>query len=90
MPSSTHSGERQILSLLLECGSELNGAFLTQNLVDKVVLFQSPTKLGEMPSHLQPPLARPLVLEQSLSSVSRQAFGPDICVAATSATRGMG
>ena len=32
-------GERKMLSVLLECGSELNGAFLKQGLVDKAVLF---------------------------------------------------
>jgi len=31
--------ERDILSLLLECGSHLNGGFLRQNLADKAVLF---------------------------------------------------
>jgi diaminohydroxyphosphoribosylaminopyrimidine deaminase/5-amino-6-(5-phosphoribosylamino)uracil reductase len=40
-------GERKILSVLSECGSELNGAFLTQGLVDKVALFCSCKKLGE-------------------------------------------
>ena len=39
-------GERKILSLMLECGSELNGAFLTQGLVDRVVLFKSEKELG--------------------------------------------
>jgi diaminohydroxyphosphoribosylaminopyrimidine deaminase/5-amino-6-(5-phosphoribosylamino)uracil reductase len=74
-------GERQILSLLLECGSQLNGAFLTQNLVDKVVLFQSPTKLGEHAVPFATTFGPPSRLEPSLSSISRQAFGPDLCIA---------
>ena len=36
-------GERKILSVMLECGSELNGAFLAAGLVDKVVLFCAET-----------------------------------------------
>ena len=38
--------ERNCLSLLLECGSELNGAFLSQDLVDKAVLYFSEQELG--------------------------------------------
>ena len=38
--------DRQILSVLLECGAELNGAFLAQGLVDKAVLFYSDRELG--------------------------------------------
>ena len=75
-------GERQILSLLLECGSELNGAFLTQNLVDKVVLFHSDSDvtLGEHAIPFAAAFGPPFTLEPSLSSVSRKAFGPDTCV----------
>jgi diaminohydroxyphosphoribosylaminopyrimidine deaminase/5-amino-6-(5-phosphoribosylamino)uracil reductase len=40
-------GKRKILSVLLECGSALNGAFLWAELVDKVALFYSQTKLGK-------------------------------------------
>jgi diaminohydroxyphosphoribosylaminopyrimidine deaminase/5-amino-6-(5-phosphoribosylamino)uracil reductase len=39
-------GERKILSVLLECGSELNTAFLSEGLVDRVVLFRSERELG--------------------------------------------
>jgi len=75
-------GEGQILSLLLECGSELNGAFLTQNLVDKVVLFHSDSDvtLGEHAIPFAAAFGPPSTLEPSLSSVSRKAFGPDTCV----------
>jgi diaminohydroxyphosphoribosylaminopyrimidine deaminase/5-amino-6-(5-phosphoribosylamino)uracil reductase len=72
-------GRKQILSLLLECGSELNGAFLSQNLVDKLVLFHSATKLGDAVPFATA-FGPPSLLEQSLSSASRQAFGPDTCV----------
>jgi diaminohydroxyphosphoribosylaminopyrimidine deaminase/5-amino-6-(5-phosphoribosylamino)uracil reductase len=73
-------GARKILSLLLECGSQLNGAFLAQNLVDKVVLFQSPSGLGEHAVPFAASFGPHSALEQSLRSVSRQAFGSDIAV----------
>jgi diaminohydroxyphosphoribosylaminopyrimidine deaminase/5-amino-6-(5-phosphoribosylamino)uracil reductase len=72
-------GERKILSLLLECGSELNGAFLTQGLVDKVALFCSETQLGEGAV----PFAEGVSvgeLERSMTGVARTAFGADVGV----------
>src|SRR6185312_9876635 len=39
-------GERKILSVLLECGSELNAAFLASGLVDNAVIFRSSKTLG--------------------------------------------
>ena len=74
---------RQIISVLLECGSQLNGAFLAQNLVDKVVLFHVPTALGDGAIPFAAGLASPFLLEQSLEKKSRTNFGPDICVAGT-------
>jgi diaminohydroxyphosphoribosylaminopyrimidine deaminase/5-amino-6-(5-phosphoribosylamino)uracil reductase len=72
---------RQIISVLLECGSELNGAFLAQNLVDKVVLFHAPTKLGEGALPFATGFGPPSLLEQSLKGTARASFGADICVA---------
>jgi diaminohydroxyphosphoribosylaminopyrimidine deaminase/5-amino-6-(5-phosphoribosylamino)uracil reductase len=72
---------RQILSVLLECGSQLNGAFLAQNLVDKVVLFHAPIALGEGAISFAAGFAPPSLLEQSLKEVSRTNFGADTCVA---------
>ena len=46
----TTLAERNILSLLLEAGSHLNGAFLTQNLVDKAILFYGESTLAKSPS----------------------------------------
>ena len=40
-------GKRQILSVLLEAGSALNGAALAGDLVDKVVLFYAPRFAGD-------------------------------------------
>jgi diaminohydroxyphosphoribosylaminopyrimidine deaminase/5-amino-6-(5-phosphoribosylamino)uracil reductase len=74
-------GARQILSVLLECGPELNGAFLAQNLVDKVVLFHAPTRLGEGAIPFATGFGSPSLLEKSLKEVSRTNFGADTCVA---------
>jgi diaminohydroxyphosphoribosylaminopyrimidine deaminase / 5-amino-6-(5-phosphoribosylamino)uracil reductase len=76
----TTLAERKILSVLLECGSHLNGAFLQQNLVDKVVLFYSETELGEKAIPFAHGIASPYLFEQSLQHVSRTLFGPDACV----------
>ncbi len=74
---------RQIISVLLECGSELNGAFLAQELVDKVVLFHAPTKLGEGALPFAAGFGPPSLLEQSLKRTARTNFGADTCVAGT-------
>jgi diaminohydroxyphosphoribosylaminopyrimidine deaminase / 5-amino-6-(5-phosphoribosylamino)uracil reductase len=72
--------ERDILSVMLECGSHLNGAFLRQNLVDKAVLFYSQTELGDQAIPFAQGIASPYLFEQSLSRVTRTTFGPDACV----------
>jgi diaminohydroxyphosphoribosylaminopyrimidine deaminase/5-amino-6-(5-phosphoribosylamino)uracil reductase len=68
---------RNILSLLLECGSALNGAFLTQHLVDKVTLFYAETELGDQALPFAEGIASPFLLEQSLTRIERKSFGPD-------------
>jgi diaminohydroxyphosphoribosylaminopyrimidine deaminase/5-amino-6-(5-phosphoribosylamino)uracil reductase len=70
-------GERNVLSVLLECGSELNGAFLVQGLVDKVVLFYSQTELGEGAVPFAAGIGSPLLLDQKLKGLKRTAFGAD-------------
>ena len=74
---------RQIISVLLECGSELNGAFLAQELVDKVVLFHAPAKLGEGALPFATGFGPPTLLEQSLKGTVRANFGADTCVTGT-------
>jgi diaminohydroxyphosphoribosylaminopyrimidine deaminase/5-amino-6-(5-phosphoribosylamino)uracil reductase len=72
--------ERRILSLLLETGSHLNGAFLRQNLVDKAVLFNSDANLGDeaLPfAHGAKPAS---ILEQSLLHPVVNTYGPDTCI----------
>jgi diaminohydroxyphosphoribosylaminopyrimidine deaminase/5-amino-6-(5-phosphoribosylamino)uracil reductase len=72
--------ERDILSLLLECGSHLNGAFLRQNLVDKAVLIYAETELGDQAIPFAKGIPSPYLLEQSLTRVTRTTHGPDACV----------
>ncbi len=72
--------ERNILSVLLECGSHLNGSFLRQNLVDKAILFYAETELGEGAIPFAQGIASPHLLEQSLHRITRIAYGPDTCV----------
>jgi diaminohydroxyphosphoribosylaminopyrimidine deaminase / 5-amino-6-(5-phosphoribosylamino)uracil reductase len=72
--------ERSILSLLLECGSHLNGSFLQQNLVDKAVLIYAETELGDKAISFAQGIASPYLFEQSLHHVTRATYGPDACV----------
>ncbi len=71
---------RNILSVLLECGSQLNGAFLEQKLVDKVVLFHAPTNLGEGAIPFASGFVSPSQLQQSLKNITRTTFGADLCI----------
>lgn len=72
--------ERKILSVLLECGSKLNGAFLRENLVDKVILFYAKTALGAHALPFAEGIASPHDLEQKLRRMTQREFGPDICI----------
>lgn len=67
--------ERNILSLLLECGSHLNGAFLQHDLVDKAVLFYSQTELGDQAIPFAHGIASPHVFERSLAHATRTTVG---------------
>jgi diaminohydroxyphosphoribosylaminopyrimidine deaminase / 5-amino-6-(5-phosphoribosylamino)uracil reductase len=72
-------GRREILSLLLEAGSRLNGAALAADVVQKLVLFYAPKFAGhlDMPFVLEPGAALP-----SFRFSSFQQFGPDIAIEA--------
>lgn len=73
-------GGRKILSVLLECGSALNGAFLREGLVDRVELFYSQTELGAGAVPLAAGVGSPVVLEQQMRRVTRTMFGEDVRV----------
>ncbi len=68
-------GERKVLSLLLECGSELNAAFLSAGLVDKVVLFRSTKVLGADAVPFARGFGPPERLLAQLQDVTRAGFG---------------
>ena len=70
-------GKRKILSVLLECGSELNGAFLAEGLVDKVALFYAQTELGGGAVPFARGVGSPLLLEQTMQRMTRTMFGAD-------------
>jgi diaminohydroxyphosphoribosylaminopyrimidine deaminase / 5-amino-6-(5-phosphoribosylamino)uracil reductase len=72
--------EREILSLLLECGSRLNGSFLRQNLADKAVLIIAETELGDQAIPFAQGIPSPYLLEQSLHRVTRTTYAPDVCI----------
>jgi len=72
-------GERKILSVLLECGSELNGAFLKQGLVDSVVLFRSEAELGDAGVPFAVGISAGEV-EARMERVTRTMFGKDVRV----------
>lgn len=63
--------DRKIFKLLLECGAELNGSFLREDLVDKVVLFYAPTALGPRAVSFASGLSSPQILERQLRRVIR-------------------
>ena len=72
--------KRNILSLLLECGSHLNGSFIGQDLVDKASLFFAETELGEHAIPFAQGIPSPYLFEQSLIRVTRATYGPDACI----------
>jgi diaminohydroxyphosphoribosylaminopyrimidine deaminase/5-amino-6-(5-phosphoribosylamino)uracil reductase len=72
--------ERDILSLLLECGSHLNGGFLQQNLVDKAVLIYAQTKLGDEAIPFAQGIPSPQAIEQRLHHITRATYGPDVSI----------
>ena len=69
--------ERNILSLLLECGSHLNGSFLRANLVDKVTLIYAETELGSAAIPFAEGISSPYLFEQSLHNITRTTIGSD-------------
>jgi diaminohydroxyphosphoribosylaminopyrimidine deaminase / 5-amino-6-(5-phosphoribosylamino)uracil reductase len=72
-------GERKILSVLLECGSVLNGAFLKQGLVDRVAVFRSENKLGAGGVPFAAGISVGEV-EARMERVTRTMFGADVRV----------
>jgi len=72
--------ERNLLSVLLEAGSTLNGAFLQQDLVDKAILFYSETELGPGSLPFAQGIDSPFLFQQTLTRTTSTSFGPDACL----------
>lgn len=70
--------ERNITSLLLETGSTLNGAFLRQHLVDRVILFYAERELGPAAFPFAADSKTPFALEQRLTRLRKRPFPPDV------------
>lgn len=77
-------GKRQIMSVLLEAGSELNGATLEAGIVDKMVLFYSPRVMGTravpFARFSERPSPRLFPKSPALSNLTLRQFGPDFAV----------
>jgi diaminohydroxyphosphoribosylaminopyrimidine deaminase / 5-amino-6-(5-phosphoribosylamino)uracil reductase len=70
-------GKREILSVLLEAGSALNGAALAADIVDRLVLFYAPKIAGVADA----PFAKTAKLAHSpIRDLSIRQFGPDFAV----------
>ena len=76
----TTLAKRKILSLLLEAGSHLNGAFLTQSLVDKLILFYGESTLGEAALPFAHGIESPQLFQQTLHRPTQTTIGPDTMI----------
>jgi diaminohydroxyphosphoribosylaminopyrimidine deaminase/5-amino-6-(5-phosphoribosylamino)uracil reductase len=70
--------ERNILSLLVEAGSSLNGSFLRANLVDKLVLYYAERELGIDAIPFAANFDSPYALQQRLTHTTRASFPSDL------------
>jgi diaminohydroxyphosphoribosylaminopyrimidine deaminase/5-amino-6-(5-phosphoribosylamino)uracil reductase len=73
-------GKRQMLNVLLEAGSELNGAALAAGIVDKVVLFYAPKIMGAGGIPFAKISGARLTDAPGLANVTLRRYGPDIAV----------
>ena len=70
--------EHNLLSVLLEAGSTINGAFLRSNLVDKLVLYYAESELGLDALPFATDYDSPYALQQRLTQVTRATFPSDL------------
>ncbi|MHB8526153.1 MAG: bifunctional diaminohydroxyphosphoribosylaminopyrimidine deaminase/5-amino-6-(5-phosphoribosylamino)uracil reductase RibD, partial [Candidatus Acidiferrales bacterium] len=73
-------GKREILGVILEAGSALNGAMLAADLVDKMILFYAPKILGAVAMPVARHRARPIEKTPALQNITLRRFGPDFSV----------
>ena len=70
--------ERNILSVLIEAGSAINGAFLRANLVDKLVLYYAERELGLDAIPFATGFTSPYAIQEQLTQTTRDTFPSDI------------
>jgi diaminohydroxyphosphoribosylaminopyrimidine deaminase / 5-amino-6-(5-phosphoribosylamino)uracil reductase len=73
-------GRRQILSVLLEAGAELNGAALQAGIVDKLILFYAPKIMGEGGVPMARTPSRWFAKSPALQNLTVKPCGPDVVV----------
>jgi diaminohydroxyphosphoribosylaminopyrimidine deaminase / 5-amino-6-(5-phosphoribosylamino)uracil reductase len=73
-------GRREIPSVILEAGNELNGAMLDADLVDKMILFYAPRLLGQVTVPVARRRPRPIAKIPMLQNLTLHRFGPDFAV----------
>lgn len=70
--------DHNLLSVLIEAGSSINGTFLRANLVDKVALYYAENELGLDAIPFAANYDSPYALQQRLTEVTRTTFRSDL------------
>jgi diaminohydroxyphosphoribosylaminopyrimidine deaminase/5-amino-6-(5-phosphoribosylamino)uracil reductase len=73
-------GRREILSVILEAGGNLNGAMLVSGLVDKIMLFYAAKILGTVTVPVASHIRKPINKIRALRNITLHRFGPDFAV----------
>jgi diaminohydroxyphosphoribosylaminopyrimidine deaminase / 5-amino-6-(5-phosphoribosylamino)uracil reductase len=73
-------GRREILSVMVEAGAELNGAMLEAGLVDKMVLFYAPKIMGGSGVPMARIPSRLFAKSPALTDLKLRTCGPDFVV----------
>ncbi len=73
-------GKREILNLVIEAGTELNGAALEAGIVDKMILFYAPKIMGSGGVPMAQIAARWFAKAPALTNLKLSSYGPDFAV----------
>jgi diaminohydroxyphosphoribosylaminopyrimidine deaminase / 5-amino-6-(5-phosphoribosylamino)uracil reductase len=73
-------GRREMLSVLIEAGAELNGAALEAGIVDKMILFYAPRVMGTGGVPMVRIPSRRLAKAPALTELTLNTYGPDFIV----------
>lgn len=73
-------GKRQILSVILEAGAELNGAALKSGIVDKMILFYAPKIMGTGGVPVARIPSKWFKKSPALTNITINRYGPDFVV----------